>query len=179
MKDFRELKVWEKSHRLALSIYRHTREFPPQEQYGLTSQMRRAALSIPTNIAEGCGRNGDTELARFMDIAFGSASELEYLIFFSGELELLKPDSRNQLHTEVVEVKRMLSSFLQKLRADRWKLTARWVELELLKPQQNGLVAASAALSDTTGRIKLFNPALKLLTQVVRRKVENYRERFR
>jgi four helix bundle protein len=119
VKDFRELKVWEKAHRLALSVYRLTREFPAQEQYGLTSQIRRAAVSIPTNIAEGCGRNGDAELARFLDIAFGSASELEYLVQLCRELEILKPESSPQLHADVVEVKRMLSSFLQKLRAER------------------------------------------------------------
>ena len=119
MKDFRELKVWEKAHRLALSAYRLTRDFPTQEQYGLTSQLRRAAVSIPTNIAEGCGRNGDPEFARFLDIAFGSASELEYLIQLCRELELSRPEPSNQLHTDVVEVKRMLCSLLQKLRADR------------------------------------------------------------
>jgi four helix bundle protein len=118
MKDFRELKVWDKAHRLAMSVYRVTKDFPAQEQYGLTSQIRRAAVSIPTNIAEGCGRNGDAEFARFLDIAFGSASEVEYLVHLCGELELLQPQPRNQLHADVVEIKRMLSSFLQKLRAD-------------------------------------------------------------
>ena len=119
MKNFRELKVWEKAHGLTLSIYRITRDFPIQEQYGLTSQLRRAATSIPTNIAEGCGRNGDLDFARFLDIAFGSASELEYLIQLCGELELMKSEISYQLQLDVVEIKRMLSSFLQKLRAVR------------------------------------------------------------
>lgn len=119
MKDFRDLKVWEKAHRLALSAYRATRDFPSNEQYGLTSQIRRAAVSIPTNIAEGCGRSGDADFARFLDIAFGSASELEYLLHLSREMDLLKPDTGNQLHADVVEVKRMLAAFLQKLRAER------------------------------------------------------------
>jgi four helix bundle protein len=79
MKDFRELKVWEKSHRLTLKVYRTTVKFPKEELYGLTSQIRRACVSIPTNIAEECGRNRDRELNRFFEIAMGSASELEYL----------------------------------------------------------------------------------------------------
>jgi four helix bundle protein len=119
VKDFRELKVWEKAHRLALSVYRSTNDFPAREQYGLTSQLRRSAVSIPTNIAEGCGRNGDAEFARFLDIAFGSASELEYLVQLCRDLELLKQESAGQFHPDIVEVKRMLSSLLQKLRADR------------------------------------------------------------
>ena len=119
MKGFRDLKVWEKAHRLALSAYRSTRDFPSQEQYGLSSQIRRAAVSIPTNIAEGCGRSSDADFARFLDIAFGSASELEYLVHLCRELDLLKSETQVQLHGDVVEVKRMLSSLLQKLRADR------------------------------------------------------------
>lgn len=119
MKDFRQLKVWQKAHQLTLSAYRFTKDFPLQEQYGLISQIRRAAVSIPSNIAEGCGRNGDAELARFLDIAFGSASELEYLIVLSKELQFLKPEAKTQIETEVVEVKRMICSLLKKLRTDR------------------------------------------------------------
>jgi four helix bundle protein len=130
VKDFRELKVWEKAHRLVLSVYRSTNNFPAREQYGLTSQLRRSAVSIPTNIAEGCGRHGDAELARFLDIAFGSASELEYLVHLCGELELLKKETGAQLHTDIVEIKRMLSSLLQKLRAERWCDQAMLVEEE-------------------------------------------------
>jgi len=78
LKDFRKLKVWEKSHDLTLAVYKATAAFPRKELYGLTSQIRRACASIPANIAEGCGRGGDPELARFLQIAMGSASELEY-----------------------------------------------------------------------------------------------------
>jgi four helix bundle protein len=78
MKDFRQLKVWERSHHLTLKVYVHTRNFPKDELYGLTAQMRRAAASIGANIAEGCGRRGDAELGRFLQIAMGSACELEY-----------------------------------------------------------------------------------------------------
>ena len=77
MKDFKELKVWQKAHALTLAMYKETRRFPRDEQYGLTSQMRRSAASIPANIAEGCGRDGDAELARFLRIAMGSTSELD------------------------------------------------------------------------------------------------------
>ena len=78
MRDFRELKVWEKAHRLTLQVYRITKDFPSDEQFGLTVQLRRAAASVPTNIAEGCGRDSERELARFMSIAAGSVSEVEY-----------------------------------------------------------------------------------------------------
>jgi four helix bundle protein len=77
LKDFRDPKVWEKSHNLALEIYAATREFPGEERHGLTSQIRRAAGSIPSNIAEGCGRDGDAELSRHLRIAMGSSGELE------------------------------------------------------------------------------------------------------
>ena len=81
MKDYRELKVWERSHQLALAVYKVTTTFPKDELYGLTSQIRRACASIPANIAEGCGRSGDAELARFLQIAMGSASELDYHLY--------------------------------------------------------------------------------------------------
>lgn len=86
MKDFRKLKVWEKSHQLTLAIYENTSSFPQSELYGLTSQIRRSAYSIPTNIAEGSGRGSDAELARFLTIAMGSASELEYQLQLACEL---------------------------------------------------------------------------------------------
>ena len=78
VKDFRELKVWQKAHQLTLTVYQLTAAFPREELYGLTSQLRRSCSSIPANLAEGCGRNGDAEFARFCSIAMGSASEVEY-----------------------------------------------------------------------------------------------------
>jgi four helix bundle protein len=78
MQDFRKLKVWEKSHNLTLEIYKSTESFPGSEIYGLTSQTRRSCSSIPANISEGCGRKSAAEFARFLQIAMGSASELEY-----------------------------------------------------------------------------------------------------
>ena len=92
MKDFRQLKVWEKAHLLALAVYPITARFPREETYGLTAQIRRAACSIPSNIAEGCGGDGDAELARFCVIARGSATELEYQLLLARDLKLLQPD---------------------------------------------------------------------------------------
>ena len=119
MKDFRQLKVWEKSHLLALAIYKATKDFPKEELYALTSQMRRASMSIPTNIAEGCGRNTDADFARFLQMAMGSASETEYELILARDLEFLSKDKHEKLHNDVEEVKRMLASLLKTLRADR------------------------------------------------------------
>ena len=91
MKDFRKLKVWEKAHHLTLALYPVTASFPRDEVYGLASQIRRAASSIPSNIAEGCGREGDPELARFCIIARGSATELEYQLLLARDLKLIQP----------------------------------------------------------------------------------------
>lgn len=118
MKDFRDLKVWEKAHMLTLSVYRITAGFPTDERYGLAGQLRRAASSIPANIAEGCGRQGDAELARFVQIAMGSASELEYHLLLSRDLKYITADTYGPLHQQTIAVKRMLTSFLQKLRAE-------------------------------------------------------------
>ncbi len=119
MRDFRDLKVWDKSHQLTLGVYQATATFPQEERYGLTSQIRRAAVSISANIAEGCGRNGEAELARFLQIALGSASELEYHLLLAQDLGYLDTIQEKDLASEVVEVKRMLTSFIQKLKADR------------------------------------------------------------
>jgi len=119
MKDFRQLKVWEKSHQLALAIYKTTKEFPKEELYGLTSQIRRSSMSIPTNIAEGCGRFTDADFARFLQVAMGSASEAEYQLILAHDLGFLPSDSYEQLHNEIEEVKRMLASLLKTLRANR------------------------------------------------------------
>ena len=111
------MKVWEKSHNLALLVYKHTQPFPKQELFGITSQMRRAAVSLPTNIAEGCGRSGSAELARFLSIAMGSASELEYLLLISENLGFLsRIDHIIELAT--TEVKRMLASLIAKINAE-------------------------------------------------------------
>lgn len=119
MKDFRELKVWEKAHRLTLQVYRITKDFPADEQFGLTVQLRRAAASVPTNIAEGCGRDSERELARFMSIAAGSASEVEYQLLLACNLDYMQDATYRELNQQVNEIKRMLNSFIQKLTANR------------------------------------------------------------
>jgi four helix bundle protein len=119
MKDFRKLKVWEKSHHLALEVYRATATFPREELYGLTSQIRRSWTSIPTNIAEGCGRSGDAELGRFLQIAMGSASEQQYQLLLAHDLNYLKDNDYEILDKEVTEVKQMLTAFVKTLKADR------------------------------------------------------------
>ena len=118
MQDFRNLKVWEKAHALTLDVYKASKPFPREEMYGLTSQMRRASASIAANIAEGSCRNGDAEFARFLQMAAGSASEVEYHLLLSRDLELLERSDFQRLTNQVVEVKRMLASLMQKLRAD-------------------------------------------------------------
>ena len=117
MRDFRQLKVWAKAHELTIAVYRATPSFPKDELYGLTSQIRRSCESIRANIAEGCGRTGGAELARFLNIAMGSASELEYHLLLSRDLDLIEATKYQQLAAGVVELKRMLTSFVQKLKA--------------------------------------------------------------
>ncbi len=119
MKDFRKQKVWQKSHCLTLEVYKATKSFPKEELYGLTGQIRRACASIPANIAEGCGRDGDAELARFFQIAKGSASELEYHLLLSHDLGFLNDVDYEHLNKQTIELKQMLTSFIKKLKADR------------------------------------------------------------
>ncbi len=112
------MKVWEKAHSLTLDVYKSSRSFPREEIYGLTSQMRRSSASIGANLAEGTCRKGDVEFGRFVQIAMGSASELEYHLLLAKDLELLKSLDYERLSGEVIEVKRMLASLLVKLRAE-------------------------------------------------------------
>ncbi|MCL4539057.1 MAG: four helix bundle protein [Bacteroidetes bacterium] len=115
MKDFRNLEVWRKSHQTVLGVYKSTQSFPKEELFGLTSQIRRAAVSIPSNIAEGCGRGSDAELARFAEIAMGSASELEYQVLLARGLNYLNNEEYEDLSNRIVEVKKMLTSLIKKL----------------------------------------------------------------
>jgi four helix bundle protein len=116
MKNFKNLTVWEKSHQLTLNVYKQTSNFPAHELYGLTSQIRRACVSIPSNIAEGSGRNSDPEFARFLTIAHGSATELSYQLFLSMELGYITSESYNTLESNLIEILKMLNAFIQKLR---------------------------------------------------------------
>lgn len=116
MEDFKDLKVWRKAHELTLAIYHRTRVFPKEEGYGLTSQMRRCGASIAANIAEGCGRRSDQEMNRFIQIARGSASELEYHLLLARDLELLSEREFKDLESRTLEIQRMLASLSQRLR---------------------------------------------------------------
>lgn len=118
MRDFRRLKVWEKAHQLTLAVYKATAPFPKEELYGLTGQLRRSSASIPANIAEACGRSSGADVARFFGIAMGSASELEYHLLLGRDLGLLAGEQYEQLSCDVTEVKRMLTSLIQRLRAE-------------------------------------------------------------
>jgi len=119
MRDFRTLKVWQKSHELTLAVYRATRAFPKDELYGLTSQTRRSSASVPGNIAEACGRHGENEFVRFLDIAAGSASELEYHLLLARDLCILSEPEYRDLAAATSEVKQMLTSLIQKVRPER------------------------------------------------------------
>jgi four helix bundle protein len=121
MRDFKKIQVWEKAHKLTLQLYKLTASFPKEELYGLTSQIRRAASSIPANIAEGCGRNTQVELARFIHIATGSASELEYHLILAHDLGYLDSTTYTELDLSINEIKRMLHGFEQTVRSNAKK----------------------------------------------------------
>jgi four helix bundle protein len=110
------MKVWQSSHRLVLAVYSATGIFPREETYGLTAQLRRCCASIPANIAEGCGRSGEAELGRFMVIAMGSASELEYHLLLAHDLGYLGTQDYQELSQRTGEVKRMLSTLITRVR---------------------------------------------------------------
>ena len=116
MRNFRDLKVWEKGHKLVLAIYRATMAFPREEIYGLTAQIRRASTSIPSNIAEGCGGDTGGDFARFLQMAMGSASELEYELLLARDLGFLNPSEHQVLAKDTTEVKRMLATLIQRVR---------------------------------------------------------------
>lgn len=116
MQDFRTLKVWQAAHKATLEVYRVTRGYPREEFYGLTRQSRESASSMPTNIAEGCGRASSKEFGRFLDIAAGSASELEYQLILGRDLEYLPLPDYERLAGQVSEVKRMLCSLIGRVR---------------------------------------------------------------
>ena len=116
MGDFKKLDVWQAAHSLACEVYKRTAGFPSSESYGLRSQLRRAAASIPTNIAEGCGRNGDPEFGRFVRISLGSATELEYHFLLSRDVGLLDAATYEDLNSRVRRIQGMLARLNQTLR---------------------------------------------------------------
>jgi four helix bundle protein len=118
MQSFRDLKVWEKAHALALETYRASKSFPSDERFGLVSQMRRAAASVPANIAEGCVRSSDPDFARFLSQGIGSASELEYFAVLARDLAFLSETDYLDVSNRVEEVKRKLAALIGRLQAD-------------------------------------------------------------
>ncbi|KQC01583.1 four helix bundle protein [Pedobacter sp. Hv1] len=117
MQNFKELKVWDKAHLITLSIYKASSKFPKEEVYGLTSQLRRASASIPANIAEGCGKNTQSDLAKYLNISLGSANETEYFLILSKDLDYLSEEQFSTLSNDINEVKAMLISLIGKVRS--------------------------------------------------------------
>jgi len=116
MRDFKQLTFWKRSHLLTLQVYSLTKSsFPKEEMYGLISQIRRSSSSIPTNIAEGCGRNSNAEFRRFLIISTGSSSELEYQFLLAKDLGYLSDAVFKELSAEVIEIRKMLYSYIQTL----------------------------------------------------------------
>jgi four helix bundle protein len=119
VKDFRDLKVWEKAHAVTLEMYRVTNSFPRDERYGLTSQIRRCSASIAANIAEGCGRRGNGEFHRFLQVASGSASELDYHLLLARDLCFLGNDQYGLIAKQLGELRRMLTALILRVDAER------------------------------------------------------------
>jgi four helix bundle protein len=117
MQNYKDLKVWEKAHLFTLKTYEVTKPFPKEELYGLTSQLRRAAASIPANIAEGCGKKSNQELAHYLNIALGSSNESEYLLLLAKDLNYLHNENFEKLNLLINEVKGMLIALITKVRA--------------------------------------------------------------
>ncbi len=117
MQNYKELKVWEKSHQLVLDIYRVTAKFPKEEVFGVTSQIRRAAASIPANIAEGCGKNTQLDLAKFLNISLGSANEIDYFLLLCKDLKYISETEFLELEDTINAVKAMLINLITKVRS--------------------------------------------------------------
>ena len=117
MRDFRKLIIWQRSHQLTLAVYRISKSFPKEEIFGLTSQMRRAVSSIPTNIAEGCGRASNKDFAHFLQIAIGSATEVEYQLLLARDINYINDDDYQTLANETVVVRKMIIKYQSELKS--------------------------------------------------------------
>jgi len=115
LKNYKELKVWQKSYELCLEIYRITAKFPKEERYGLTSQIRRSVVSIPSNIAEGYGRKTTRDYIRMLYISYGSVCELETQILLAGDLDLIEKGELRTLNKDIAEIERMLKALIKSL----------------------------------------------------------------
>lgn len=122
MKNYKNLIVWQKAHAFVLASYKITQTFPGEERYNLVSQIRRAATSIPTNLAEGCGKFTQLDFARYLQHSLGSSQEVEYLIFLSFELGYMNFNEFKDLDSQINEVKAMLISLVMKVRKDGSKI---------------------------------------------------------
>ena len=116
MRDFHKLGIWQRSHQLSLDVYKMSKSFPKDELFGLTSQIRRAASSIPTNIAEGCGRASNKDYAHFLQIAIGSASEVEYELLLAHDLEYINDEAFNKLTSETIAIRKMIIKYQSELK---------------------------------------------------------------
>ena len=116
MRDFHKLGIWQRSHQLTLDVYRASKVFPKDELFGLTSQIRRAAFSVPTNIAEGCGRASNKDYAHFLQIAIGSASEVEYELLLAHDLEYINDEAFNKLTSETIAIRKMIIKYQSELK---------------------------------------------------------------
>ncbi len=119
MQNYKDLKVWEKSHAFTLQVYAISKSFPKEEIYSLTNQLRRASSSIPANIAEGCGKNSQLELAHFLNISLGSGNEAEYFLLLSKDLNYISAEQHVELVEKINEVKAMLISLINKVRGSK------------------------------------------------------------
>ena len=117
MRDHRKLRAFELADQLVMSVYSATRTFPKDEMFGLTSQLRRASVSIASNIVEGCARNSEADFLRFLDMAFGSVREVEYQLTIANRLEYTSSDSAEQLVNQADETARVLSGLIRSLRS--------------------------------------------------------------
>lgn len=115
MRNFLTLEFWKRSHLFTLKVYKITKSFPKEEIFGLTSQMRRSSSSIPTNIAEGAGRNTNPQFAYFLQIASGSCSEIQYQLILSKDLSYISEEVFNELHSEIIEIRKMIFHYVSKL----------------------------------------------------------------
>lgn len=116
MQDYKKLKVWELSHEITLMVYQKSSTFPKEEMFGLTSQIRRASSSIPTNIAEGCGRYSSKELSHFLNISLGSANETSYLLFLAKDLNYITAEDFEILENKIEQIKAMLINLIGKIK---------------------------------------------------------------
>ena len=116
MHNFREMKIWQKAREFVKEIYQTTAEFPSEEKFALASQMQRAAISIPSNIAEGAGRNSNKDFNRFLNIANGSAFELETQIYLAYDLKYIDKNKLENLTVKIIEIKKMIYGFKKNLK---------------------------------------------------------------